>query len=298
MGKLGESINPFFVLRIQPKCWFLILSWTMAVVLCLVDLGGDNQSFRVDSARESVGQRLGKNEIEGFHFVHYDPDEQESNFSVSFERLRSENAPLGTFRTALFKVVTIEDLQLCYQQNTNLAVSGDDAELISGRGNPFFGGIDFAGGDYAEQGNYFQEQLFGQISQVRLGGDDNVELILPDLSNAVETNIKLFKYELFCKGQATLAVQSKRAFVSHRDPQVMTLRGHVIISVGQNTLESNRVEWDMVEQKFIAAESYLLTRNGIKTAGRGTCFDVGLNPLEQKDDQPDAGRQKKYVTKK
>ncbi|MBN2375488.1 MAG: hypothetical protein JXD22_03750 [Sedimentisphaerales bacterium] len=298
MGKLGESINPFFILRIQPRCWFLILSWTMAVVLCLVDLGADNKSFRVGTASETVQGSLGKNEIEDFRFVHYDPEKQESNYSVSFERLRSENASLGTFRTALFKVVTIEDLQLCYQQNNDLADSSNDTAAISGKGNPFFGGIDFAGGGNGEQGNYLQEQLIGQISQVGLGGDEYVELMLPDLSNAVETNIKGFKYELFSKGQLLLSVQSKRALVEHRDPEIMTLRGHVIIKVGQTTLESNRVKWDMVEQKFIVSESYLLTCNGIKTAGRGTSFDVWLNPLKQNDDLPDAGRQKKYVTKR
>ena len=295
MGKLGKQISPFFVLRFQPKWWFLALSWTLAAGLCLVDLTNDDHSSRAGSRGESVQQSLGRNEIEGFHFVHYDPDEQESNFSISFKRLRSQNAPLGTFRTALFKVVTIEDLQLCYHQNNSLADSSNDTAAISGLENPFFPGINFSGDDYAEQSNYLQDYL---CSRGGPGEDDYVQLILPDMSNAVETNIKRFKYELFRMGQPVLAVQSKRAFVSYRNPQIMILRGHVIISVGQNTLESNYIEWDMVERKFIAAESYLLTRNGIKTTGRGTGFDVGLNPFKQKDDQPDAGRQMKYITKK
>ncbi len=266
--------------------------------LCLFNLAADNNSFRVDSAGEFVQNSLGRNEVEDFRFVHYDPDEQESNFSISFKRLRSQNAPLGTFRTALFKVITIEDLRLCYHQNTISADLSSETAAISGLGDPFFGGIDFAGGGYGEQGNYLQEQLVGQISQARLGGDNYVELILPDMSNAVETNIKRFKYELFRRGEPVLAVQSIRALVSHRNPQIMTLRGHVIVSVGQNTLESNRIKWDMAEQKFIAAESYLLTQNGIKTAGRGTCFDVALNPVKQKDDLPEDNRPVKYLTRK
>jgi len=278
VGKLGEQISHFFALRFQAKWWFLALSWTLAAGLCLVDLTNDDHFSRAGSRGEFVPQSLGRNEIEGFHFVHYDPDEQESNFSISFKRLRSQNAPLGTFRTALFKVVNIEDLELCYHQNTSLSDSSNDTAAISGLGDLFFPGINYSGDDYAERSNYLQDYL---CSRGGRGEDDYVELILPDMSNAAETNVKGFKYELFRKGRASLAVQSKRAFVSYRNPQIIALRGHVIISLNETTLESNRVTWDVLEQKFTVEGKYLLTHNQRKTSGDKICLDANLQPVNK-----------------
>ena len=58
MGKLVEPINPFFVLRFQPKWLFLVLCWTLGVGLCLVELVNEDNSSGADSGGAFIRQQL------------------------------------------------------------------------------------------------------------------------------------------------------------------------------------------------------------------------------------------------
>jgi len=256
----------------KPRFWLkwsvFLISWTFSVLtLGIVIFSGDSElstsSHYASSA--DLDFRPPKNQIEAFFYRRWDPNENNRPiYSVNFENLGSENNKLGIFKTALHKVVKIQDLELKFYQydSDNLTeVNTSDIFVIP-----------------EEITNYTRalvKKIMARVTTVTNGWRVNNI----DIGNVSEVRVNNFDYQIFHEGDLFFAVQSKRAIVSGGNSYVV-LRGHAKITIADgSTLESNHIEWDVKQQHFKAKGVYVLNRGGIITTGKGICLDAELRSI-------------------
>jgi hypothetical protein len=221
-----------------------------------------------------------KNEIKGLHYIH--KENHRPVYAISLGNLRAENNNLGIFKTGLYKVAKIQDLELAFYRYSS-------PETISNTKTDNKGSIKTTtdrNESYVTAVTNESPDAFSAL--VKPAGDIHKFInredgwhINIDLSNTSEVCVAGFDYKAFYDGALLLNVRSKRATASNLHPEEILLRGHVIISAGDGTtLESNRVVWNIAKQQFTTDGTYFLTRNGKKIRGKDICVDDKLNVVQ------------------
>jgi hypothetical protein len=220
-----------------------------------------------------------KNEIRGLSYTR-----KENNrpvYSVQFGNLRTENNDFGIFKTALHKVIKVQDLELAFYRYTPTQVVSTST---CDNSKP-------SGAIYASSGSVYPATLktTANVCTIietvqRLMRPPNGWRLAVDFSNASEILVKDFEYKMFCDGHLSFSVRSRRLIVSSDQPEVI-LRGHVTIKAANgSTLESNYVTWDVTDQYFTAKGGYVLNRDGARTMGRNMRVDDKLNVVGEQTD--------------
>ena len=253
-----------------PRLWLkwsvLLISWYLSVlILGIVIVGGNNELSTLYSDTASTGRELRppKNQTGAFNYRRWDPNENYRPISsVHFENFCSENNKFGFFKTALHKVVKIQDLELKfynYNPDRITAATTPDVFLF-----------------HQDITNDTRALVKGIIRRLTTFADGwRVNNI--DLSNVTEVRINNFDYQVFHDGDLLFATQSKRAIASNEHSYIL-LQGHAKITVADGgTLESNYVKWDVQKQHFRVNGVYVLNRGGVMTTGKGICVDSQLN---------------------
>ncbi|MDD5327118.1 MAG: hypothetical protein PHY02_04800 [Phycisphaerae bacterium] len=253
---------------------FLVL-WVLSfLILIIVSSNNELNKLYHDAVSHGLEFKLPKNRIGTLSYVCSDPEENHRPvYSISFGGLLVENNNFGLFETAVHKIVKIQDLELAFYKytppnitsNTNLSSKKNTAapDIPTVPEGPF---------PYAGE---LLDNISNSINPMN-GWRINI-----DISNTSEVCVTNLDYKVFCDGAALLSVRSRRAVVSSRRPDVVILRGHVIVkAVDGSILESNRVIWDIRKHHFTTDGTYFLTRNGRKIRGKDICVDDKLNIVQ------------------
>lgn len=254
----------------EPRLWLkwsvLLISWYLSVlILGIVIVGGNNELNTPYHNAASTGRELRppKNQTGAFNYRRWDPNENYRPISsVRFENFCSENNKFGFFKTALHKVVKIQDLELkFYNYNPDRITEANTPDVF------------LFHQDITNDTRALVKGIMRRLSTFADGWRVNNI----DLSNVTEVRINNFDYQVFNDGDLLFATQSKRAIVSHKHSEVV-LRGHAKITIADgSTLESNHIKWDVKKQHFRVNGVYVLNRGGVMTTGKGICVDAQLN---------------------
>jgi len=259
----------------------LLVCWALSVLaLTIFATHNDlNKLYRNTQSWEPE-LRLPTNQMGAFSYRCYNSKETGSPLHyASFENLLVENNNFGFFKTALHKMVKIQHLELAFCRYPTAEAASNAADTLTVPENAFTP----------------LENLVNDIDNL-IKPTDGWRLDI-DLSNVSEVLIANFDYKVFyacperSRGDGTLllGVQSKRATVSNKHPDVVILRGHVIVKAEDGSvLESNCVKWDIRKHLFYADGTYFLTHSGNKTCGelvesihgKSICVDDRLNNVQ------------------
>jgi len=243
-----------------------LVSWILSVlILGIVIFSGISGSGTLYNDTINIGYNLRppRNQIGAFSYRRWDPNENNRPvFSVYFEDFRSENNRFGLFKTALHKIVKIQDLELnIYKYN---------ADEIPSEATP---DIHFISEDIAGDTTTLVKNIMRRL--ITPGNEWRINNI--DLSNVTEVRINNFNYQVFHENDLLFATESKKATVSNKHSYIL-LKGHAKITVADvGTLESNYVKWEVQKQQFRVSGVYVLNRHGVMTTGKGICVDSQLN---------------------
>ena len=204
-----------------------------------------------------------ENQVAGLTYHRYDPNTNKLRFAVSCGTILSQNAPLGIFKTAAAKTITVKDLQLRFcEPSGSYPVTNPQSNTLPEEVIP---------------GNNGLQGILCRLVDIRNHWGVNI-----DLSNAIEITINNLDCRIFDDDALRLAVQCKRAVVDSSWPLV-NMRGHVIITASDGaTLESNHIIWDTRRQCFTANGTYFLRRGESRIAGKGIRVDSNLNATDIK----------------
>ena len=248
--------------------------------LIFVILAGNNElsTLHHDFASHGSYLRPRQNELRAFRYRSWDPKrDYRPIYSVRFQSLRSENSNLGFFKTALHKVVRIQDLELKLYQYNPKNVTSATAPAIH---------------DVPEAIPADMPALAKNTIRRLTTPMDGWRLNNIDLGNVSEIRTNNFDYRVFHNEGLRFATQSKRAIVSYKDSDVI-LRGHAKITIADgSTLESNEIKWDVKRQYFRARGVYVLNRRGIITTGKDICVDAQLENIKGQYAQSERKEQK------
>ena len=251
------------------KWTLLLVLWILSfLILITVSVNNELNTLYNDAVSYGPDLRLPKNRIGALSYTRSDPEENHRPvYSIGFGGILVENNNFGLFETATHKVVKIQDLELTFHRYTpnNITPSAKTAapDISSSPEGTF---------------TYAEDPL-----------DDIPDLISPangwriniDISNTSEVCVAGFDYKVLYDRTPLLSVQSRKATISDKHPDVVTLRGHVIVkAVDGSILESNRVVWDIKKHHFTAEGTYFLNRNGRKIRGKDICVDDKLNIVQ------------------
>ncbi len=254
----------------EPRLWLkwsvLLISWSLFVlILGIVIFGGNNEAGTLYRDAASIGPELRppKNQTGAFNYRRWDPNENyRPVFSVHYENFCSENNNFGFFKTALHKVVKIQDFELkFYKYNPDKVTSETTPDIF------------FVSEDITSDTITLVKNIMRRLTIPESGWRINNI----DLSNVTEVRINNFDYQVFNNSNLLFATQSNRAIVSY-DHSDVVLRGHAKITIADgSTLESNYIKWDVTKQRFSVNGVYVLNRRGVMTTGKGICVDAQLN---------------------
>ena len=253
----------------EPRLWLkwsvLLISWSLSVLIILAIVGGNNEAGTLYRDAASIGPELRppKNQTGAFNYRRWDTNEDNRPvFFVHFENFCSENNNFGFFKTALHKVVKIQDFELkFYKYNPDKVTSEATPDI-------FFVSEDLTSDTITLVKNIMR-RLTTPESELRI---NNI-----DLSNVTEVRVNNFNYQVFHDGDLFFATQSNRATASNEHSDIV-LRGHAKITIADgSTLESNYIKWNVTKQHFRVNGVYVLNRGGIITTGKGICVDAQLN---------------------
>lgn len=277
----------------------MLLWWVLACgVYVFISIGNDDSLKCCDDGNGCVSGALsdvdvcdvGAAAIGDLSYVHRDISQDGSlSFSVSFSLLEVANGQLGVFRSALHKVVGVRDLRVCF-----FGYGSDCGKGLGGEGD--VGGRVAFGGDNSIEGDVFAGtrslaakvllgvannagiQSMPMMSRAVVKNDSRVDFV--DFSNTSEVRVIGFDCEFLVDGEGVLGISSKRASISYRLPESISLRGHATIRTSDGiVLESNSVKWRVSDGVFSIDGRYVLTRDGVKTTGNGICLDERLRPI-------------------
>ena len=249
--------------------WGVLLAAWVLCALAFVTVAGNNELSGRDGdlASRRLDLRPRQNELRGFRYRAWDPEEDYSPlFSVRFRSLRAENSNLGFFKTALHKVIKIEDLGLAFYQYSqgNVTSATPPGVLDVPEAIP---------ADIAALVKSTVRRLATPVDGWRLNSSF-------DVGNVSEIRANNFDCRVFCDEDLQFAAQSKRAIVSYEDSDVI-LHGHAKITVADgSTLESNKIKWDVKRQYFSAKGVYVLRRRGTITTGKGIRVGAQLESIK------------------
>jgi len=244
--------------------WIVLSTLWIFSFLILIIISANNElnTLYDDALSHASELRAPKNQIGALSYIRWDPEQNyRPVYSVCFKNLLAENSNLGIFKTALHKVVKIQDLQLKFFQYSS------HSPLILSDTFPVLKDILPDAKGLRKLVEWMKSRSKGWAVNFVLG-------------NVSEVRVKNFDYKIFYDDDLFFAVQSKRATASYRHSGIV-LRGHVIITTADgSTLETNYVKWDIENQLFTAKGIYVINRNGVKTAGRNICVNTELNDIK------------------
>lgn len=235
-----------------------------------------------DLAKYGLDFKPAKNEIQGLSYTY--KENSRPVYSVQVSNLRTENNNFGIFKTGLHKVVKIQDLQLAFHRYTCGRMASAQTDSCSKSSNVASTG---SGDIYSANLTEIYPASGKGTANVRTIVETARRLLQPkkgwrfdiDFSNTSEILVSNFEYKVFCDQNPSFSLQSKRLMVSSDQPGV-TLRGHVTIKAADgSTLESNYVQWDVVNQYFTAKGGYVLNRNGTNKIGKNISVNAQLNEI-------------------
>lgn len=268
--------NRFFFL----KKWCVFLSvWILSFFLFVsfVYYHAKNKSYN-NSVPPEVAVPVRQNELAALSYKSWDPEENyRPVFLINCQKLYTENNELGLFKTALHKVINIDDLRLKfyrYTSNTKSDVSkvasvtkSDVSKATSV--NPLPGESD-------SNVKSFINDVMGCM--VKQGNKWQVNI---DLGNISEVCIANFDYQIFHDTNLFFAAQSSRATVSYKKSGLM-LQGRAKITIADgSTLAGNNIEWDLKNQNFFVKGVYVINHNGEITTGKNICVNSQLESIEK-----------------
>ena len=256
----------------EPRLWLkwsvLLISWSLCVLILGIVIVSENNELNTlyrDAASIGPELRPPKNQTGAFNYRRWDPNENyRPVFSVHFENFCSENNNFGFFKTALHKVVKIQDFELkFYKYNPDKVTSDTTLDIF------------FVSEDITSDTITLVKNIMRRLTTPESGWRVNNI----DLSNVTEVRINNFDYQVFHNSNLLFATQSNRAIVSYRNSDVV-LRGHAKITIADgSTLESNHIKWDVEKQHFSVDGVYVLNRGRVMTTGKGICVDARLKSV-------------------
>ncbi len=256
---------------VRPGAWLkwlgLCAAWIIFILLFL-SLGEKRafETLRRDGYGPAIRLQPPDNQTGPVSYSSWEPKKNHRPIrSISFSNLISENGRLGIFKTALQKVVKLQDLKLSFYRYGRPKTPATGTARSAKAATNAVSDI---------------HTLISIVSRKLTGGDDGLRIENLDLSNVSEVRVNNISYRIFQNGNLFLHVQSKRAEASVERADVI-LRGHVII-VAENgrRLECNHATWYTAEDMFHIEGVYVLNRNGAVTSGRNICVDSRLDPVE------------------
>jgi len=266
----------------------LLVSWALSILALIIFAAHNdlNKLYR-NTQNWEPELRLPKNQMGAVSYRRYDSKENGRPVrSISFGSLLVENNNFGIFKTAAHKVVKIRDLELTFHRytppnitsNTNLS-GKKNAETTTGNRSEY-SVTTTPDVSTAPEGTFtYTGELLNDIYSL-INPKDRWRINI-DISNTSEICVTNFDYNAFYDGAPLLIVRSKRATTSNKHPDVVTLRGHVIVKAEDGSvLESNSVMWDTRKHHFTADGTYFLSRNGKKIRGKDICVDDKLNIVQ------------------
>jgi hypothetical protein len=247
----------------------LLVSWALSVLALIIFAAHNdlNKLYRNTQSWEPE-LRLPTNQMGAVSYRRYNSKENgRPVHSISFSSLLVENNNFGIFKTAVHKLIKIRDLELTFHQYTP-----PDRSMYSAITTPDASTV--------PEGTFtYPAELLNDIYNL-IKPRDRWRINI-DISNTSEICVTNFDYNAFYDGAPLLIVRSKRATTSNKHPDVVTLRGHVIVKAEDGSvLESNSVMWDTRKHHFIADGTYFLSRNGKKIRGKDICVDDKLNIVQ------------------
>lgn len=250
--------------------WGILLTTWLFYMLVFVFVAANKElskHYYSAAAPEAIPRSPG-NQIRNFDYLCCDPKEKlKPVYSVHFTKLCARNSNFGFFKTALHKVVEIQDLKLKFYRYSSDKVKSATTPDISG----VYEGV------ISDTTALVNKMVLLSPNFVDGWNFNNI-----DLGNVSEVRINNFDYKLFYDKELLFATQSKRATVSHQYSKVV-LRGCVKITTADgSTLESNDIQWDVKNGYFYVNGIYVLNRRGIITTGKGICVDTRLENMKSR----------------
>lgn len=256
---------------VRPGAWLKRLGPCAALtipILLFLPLGEkrDFETLRGDGYGRDIRLQPPQNQTGPVSYLSWDPKKNRRPIhSISFSNLISENGRLGMFKTALQKLVRLQDLELSFYRYSC-------PEIPATEKHPSAAARPNAVSDI--------HALVSNVSRKLTGAENGLRIENLDLSNVSEVRVNNISYRIFQDGNLLLRVQSKRAEASLERAEVI-LRGHVIIVAGNGRrLECNHATWHTGGDMFRIEGVYVLNRNGAVTSGRNICVDSRLDPVE------------------
>jgi hypothetical protein len=270
------------------KWTLLLVLWILSfLVLIIVSINNELSTLYNDAVSYGPALRLPKNRIGALSYTRSDTKENHRPvYSISFGGVLVENNNFGLFETATHKLIKIQDLELTFHRYTPPNITSS-ANLSSKKNTETIAGDRrYCSVAAAPDISTLPEGTFANVAELL---NDVSDLISPangwriniDISNTSEVCVAGFDYKVFYDGALLLSVQSRKATISNKHPDVVTLRGHVILKAADGSvLESNRVVWDIRKHRFTADGTYFLSHNGRKMRGKDICVDDKLNIVQ------------------
>ncbi|UCD50873.1 MAG: hypothetical protein JSW27_25530 [Phycisphaerales bacterium] len=259
--------NAFSDVLSRRNLLLLVLFWAAGLFL-LVSYGTCLGRLHEGGVRTTVVQpTAGENETGAFST--WCPEAtglSRSSYRVAFDNLAAQDRSLGVFRTASHKQVHIENLHVTFHTAATATPQAgigfrlrDFCDLFTPRS---------AAGTGTSQLAVFDE----------LVGSDADWSVRIDLSNATEVRIRDLDWRVCRAGVTVLRVQCRLASL-RGDGSRVVLRGHATVTTPGAVLESNCIEMDVRDERFVVNGRYLLTRGGRREGGDRGQFDVTLRML-------------------
>lgn len=255
----------------EPRLWLkwsvLLISWILCVLILIIVAGNNELTTRYrDLASPMPDFQLPKNQIGALNYRRRDAKQNYRPVcSVRFENLRAENNKLGLFKTALHKVVKIQDLKLKFHRySSDKVTAGTTPDIFP------------APEGTTTDTRALAKSLIGRLTTPTKGFRINNI----DFGNVSEVRVDNLDYRVFDDGDLFFAAETRRAIVSYERSDV-ALRGHAKITVADgSTLESNRITWNTRRQHFSVDGVFVLNRGGVITTGKGICVDSQLKDVK------------------
>lgn len=191
-------------------------------------------------------------------------------YKVAFDNLRAENGRLGLFRTASHKVVHIDNLHIEFLQTAESRNAEQEGSIQLGDFCSLFAPPNSKNGGTGLLG------VFQELQAER--GQWSVSM---DMTNATEVQIRHLDWEIRRDDETVFRARCMRACL-HGGSRHVILRGHATVTANGTTLESNCIRLDVQNERLVVDGRYVLTRDGQRQFGAGTCFDTHLIPLKTK----------------
>ncbi|MBN2132025.1 MAG: hypothetical protein JW741_21165 [Sedimentisphaerales bacterium] len=260
-GCLEGAFSDLFARR---KLFLLLLFWTGGLGI-LFGYGTRSAKFIQSPTISGDLSVFGENDTGAFFACRTSAEAGRSPYRVEFDNLRVDDGSIGLFRTAAHKVVQIENLRVTFSP---------PAAAAGASGAPALG--EFYSLFAPQRDNAIGGDGLGLFHDLQ-GAEGDVSISI-DLADTTEVRIRGLTWEIHHGGATLFRARCRDARLYAGSNRIM-LRGHVTLTAHGRTLESNCLELDMQSGRIIANTRYILTRDGHRQFGMGTCFDAALKKI-------------------